>query len=69
MVIANKPTMTNKNSCHHCSGLGYIEIRDCSGEIQRSETCSFCSGTGYIEREEMELEGDRSVTMGQLSQN
>ncbi len=38
--------------CNHCEGKGYIEIRDCSGEIQREETCSFCDGTGSIEREE-----------------
>jgi DnaJ-class molecular chaperone len=52
--------MTNQNSCHHCEGKGYLEIRDCSGEIQRSETCSFCGGTGYIEEDEEELEGDRT---------
>lgn len=32
--------------CHHCEGKGYIELRDCSGEIQREENCSFCNGTG-----------------------
>lgn len=32
--------------CHHCDGKGYIQIRDCSGEIQREENCSFCEGTG-----------------------
>ena len=35
-------------SCHHCEGKGYIQIRDCSGEIQREENCSFCNGTGEI---------------------
>ncbi len=35
--------------CHHCDGKGYIQIRDCSGEIQREENCSFCNGTGKIE--------------------
>ncbi len=38
--------------CHHCEGKGYIELRDCSGEIQREENCSFCSGTGKIELED-----------------
>jgi DnaJ-class molecular chaperone len=55
-----KVIMTNQNSCHHCEGKGYLEIRDCSGEIQRSETCSFCGGTGYIEEDEEGLEGDRT---------
>ena len=41
----DKKTLT-KLACHHCEGKGYIEIRDCSGEIQRSENCSFCEGTG-----------------------
>ncbi|MDJ0636786.1 MAG: hypothetical protein QNJ34_26640 [Xenococcaceae cyanobacterium MO_188.B29] len=44
--------MKNHQSCHHCQGLGYIEIRDCAGEIQREETCSFCGGLGYIKEEE-----------------
>ncbi|MEA5485455.1 MULTISPECIES: hypothetical protein [Pseudanabaena] len=35
--------------CHHCEGKGYIELRDCSGEIQREENCSFCHGKGKIE--------------------
>ncbi len=34
--------------CHHCEGKGYIEIRDCSAEIQREETCVFCEETGKI---------------------
>ncbi|MEL6580284.1 MAG: hypothetical protein AAFQ14_11060 [Cyanobacteria bacterium J06621_12] len=33
--------------CHHCEGKGYIELRDCAGEIQRTETCSYCEGKGY----------------------
>lgn len=33
-------------TCPHCEGKGYTEIRDCSGEIQREETCFFCEGTG-----------------------
>jgi len=32
--------------CPHCDGKGYIELRDCSGDVQREETCSFCGGTG-----------------------
>lgn len=35
-------------TCPHCEGKGYIEIRDCSGEIQREETCFFCEGTGEL---------------------
>ena len=46
-------TQTTQNiahkKCHHCEGKGYIEIRDCSAEVQREETCSFCQGTGEIE--------------------
>jgi DnaJ-class molecular chaperone len=53
--------MTKQPNCHHCEGKEYIEIRDCSGEIQRSETCSFCGGTGYLEEEEeIKLERDRA---------
>lgn len=40
--------------CFHCEGKGYIEIRDCTGEIQREETCLFCSGTGVLEKPEDE---------------
>ena len=32
--------------CSQCDGKGFVELRDCSGEIQREETCSFCNGTG-----------------------
>jgi len=43
-------TQTPKQKpCHHCEGKGYIQIRDCSGEIQREENCSFCHGKGKIE--------------------
>ncbi len=52
--------MTNKNSCSHCEGKGYIQIRDCSGDIQREETCSFCGGLGYIDRED-DNKSDRDV--------
>ncbi|WP_271253216.1 hypothetical protein [Pseudanabaena sp. Chao 1811] len=43
-------------SCHHCEGKGYLELRDCSGEIQREENCSFCNGTGKIE-----IETDKNI--------
>lgn len=33
-------------SCYQCEGKGYTEIRDCAGEIQRTETCSYCEGQG-----------------------
>ena len=36
-----------ESSCNHCEGKGYIELRDCAGEIQRTETCSYCEGKGY----------------------
>ena len=43
------PSSSQKTKpCHHCEGKGYIQIRDCSGEIQREENCSFCDGTGII---------------------
>ena len=38
--------------CHHCEGKGYIEIRDCTGDIQREETCVFCEGTGFVSSQE-----------------
>ncbi|MGB5631405.1 MAG: hypothetical protein WBM86_01330 [Waterburya sp.] len=37
------------NSCYHCEGKGYTEIRDCAGKIQRTETCSHCEGRGYTD--------------------
>ena len=49
--LGNKPLQPCTPSlltCHHCEGKGYIQIRDCSGEIQREENCSFCSGTGKL---------------------
>jgi DnaJ-class molecular chaperone len=42
----------SEQNCHYCEGKGYLEIRDCSGEIQREETCSFCDGRGTVEREQ-----------------
>ncbi|MEL4895959.1 hypothetical protein [Crocosphaera sp. Alani8] len=44
-------TKEQKN-CHHCEGKGYLEIRDCTGEVQREETCVFCEGNGQIVDEE-----------------
>lgn len=46
--------MEKNQVCHHCQGLGYIEIRDCSGEIQREETCLHCEGRGKIDLTETE---------------
>jgi DnaJ-class molecular chaperone len=43
--------MTQSSHCPHCDGQGYIEIRDCSGEIQREETCLFCQGRGVLAEE------------------
>jgi DnaJ-class molecular chaperone len=43
--------MTQSSPCPHCDGQGYIEIRDCSGEIQREETCLFCQGRGVLAEE------------------
>lgn len=40
--------MSESETCSYCEGLGYIDIRDCSGQIQREETCSFCEGLGYL---------------------
>jgi DnaJ-class molecular chaperone len=40
--------MKKTKICHHCEGKGFVELRDCSGEIQREEICSFCEGTGKI---------------------
>ena len=44
--------MSKQNTCRHCEGKGYTELRDCSGDIQRTERCSFCEGLGYIEAKE-----------------
>ncbi|ACB51902.1 hypothetical protein cce_2554 [Crocosphaera subtropica ATCC 51142] len=46
--------MKKQTNCYHCEGKGYIEIRDCSGEVQREETCVFCEGRGHmIEQKEV----------------
>ena len=44
--------MSKQNICHHCEGKGYTELRDCSGDIQRTEKCSFCEGLGHVEVED-----------------
>lgn len=44
--------MNERKNCHHCEGKGYTELRDCSGDIQRTEKCSFCEGLGYVEVED-----------------
>ena len=41
--------MKNSQICSYCDGKGYIEIRDCTGEVQREETCMLCGGTGQKE--------------------
>ena len=41
--------MTTKQTCSHCDGQGYVEIRDCTGDIQREETCMLCGGNGKRE--------------------
>ena len=39
-----KDKTSSDRSCYQCEGKGYMEIRDCAGEIQRTETCSYCEG-------------------------
>ena len=41
--------MATSTICPSCDGQGYIEIRDCSGDVQREETCMLCGGTGIKE--------------------
>ncbi|MFW6359616.1 MAG: molecular chaperone DnaJ [Chroococcales cyanobacterium] len=40
--------MNTAQICPHCEGNGYIQIRDCSGDVQREETCLHCQGTGTL---------------------
>ena len=47
--------MKQQTDCHHCEGKGYIEIRDCTGDIQREETCVFCGGTGQAIQEKVPM--------------
>ena len=42
-----KQPETTDQACYQCGGKGYTELRDCAGEVQRTETCSFCEGRGY----------------------
>lgn len=54
--MTEQPDKNKNNShdpCYQCEGQGYTEIRDCAGEIQRTDTCSYCEGTGYANREEL----------------
>ena len=55
--------MEKTPTCHHCEGKGYTEIRDCGGEVQRTEHCSFCEGLGSLEivTEEQELTPTNNV--------
>ena len=46
--MENQQKQLKEQSCYHCEGRGYTELRDCAGEIQRTETCSYCEGRGYI---------------------
>ena len=45
--------MSDREPCHYCEGKGYTEIRDCAGEVQRTDNCSFCEGLGFCESEEV----------------
>lgn len=53
--------MNKQNTCHHCEGKGYTELRDCSGDIQRTEKCSFCEGLGYVEVEKERVERKNQI--------
>ncbi|AFZ48079.1 hypothetical protein Cyast_2129 [Cyanobacterium stanieri PCC 7202] len=44
----NQQNSPKRFTCNHCEGKGYVDIRDCTGEIQREETCVFCNGTGEL---------------------
>lgn len=48
MTISKSEKQIKQQSCYQCEGKGYTEIRDCGGEIQRTETCSYCEGQGYV---------------------
>ena len=47
MKVEKEDKDNQAKPCCQCEGKGYTEIRDCAGEIQRTETCSFCEGKGY----------------------
>jgi len=44
-------------SCYQCEGKGYTEIRDCGGDIQRTERCSYCEGRGILESTQSKNKG------------
>ena len=48
MTRSQTKSETKEQACYQCEGKGYTELRDCAGEIQRTETCSFCEGRGYV---------------------
>ena len=54
--------METTADCHYCEGKGYTEIRDCGGEIQRTDHCSFCEGLGRLEVESEEPEFTQANT-------
>ena len=51
--------MKKQLPCHHCEGKGYIEIRDCTGEIQREETCVFCQGMGQVSSQKVAHQSEK----------
>ena len=58
--------MKNSQVCQHCDGQGYIEIRDCAGEILWNETCSFCGGTGELAIEQQEADLNQTAQKLQI---
>ena len=40
--------MKKNQICTYCEGKGFVEVRDCSGEVQREETCLLCAGIGRL---------------------
>ena len=46
--MKNQQKQPKEQSCYQCEGKGYTELRDCAGEVQRTETCSYCEGRGYV---------------------
>ena len=57
--------MTTNHTCSYCNGKGYVEIRDCTGEIQREETCMLCGGTGKQSKCELKKKIKFSKKLGQ----
>lgn len=54
--MTQKGKKVEAKSCYQCNGKGYTEIRDCGGEIQRTETCSYCEGRGSLNFVQSQLE-------------